>query len=325
MDTVYTLMLYLIKFGYDESDIFIISEGIPDDIAANISHYSFSKPEFFYSTKKDRFVEFNTKTIPTNLKHVCRLLKLKGWLFFKTFNKDVEVYGQGHLKFSFPLYKWEHNAIIEDGLGNYSDLKMPYRFKHPGLAHFLGFYFKFFREGFGTHENIKRIYLTKTDFPDIIKDKVEVIDPESLWNSKSDAEKNRILDIFNIRDIVSQIEDDAVVLITQPFVEDGRFSLEEELELYRHFLDKYPNLIIKTHPRESKDYHELLGDDIVVIDRPFPMELLKFVGVKIGRIVTVCSTVAVNFKDDCEIEIYDGETSSKVINDAINLLWEKLE
>lgn len=324
VDTVYTLMLYLIKFGYEESDLFIISEGIPDDIAANINHYFFPKPEFYYSTKKDRFVDLKSHT-SANLRHVLRLLKLKAWLFTKTFNRDVEAYGQGHLKFSFPLYQWPDNAIIEDGLGNYTDLKMPYRFKHPKFANFLGFYFKFFREGFGTHENIRKVYLTKEGCPDIISSKAEVINPEELWNQKSDEEKNTILDIFNIRDIISQIDDGSVVLITQPFSEDDRFSLEEEMSIYKQFLDKYPNLVIKTHPRESKDYHKLLGDDIVVIDKPFPMELLKFVGVKISKIVTVSSTVAVNFKDDCEIEIYDGETSSKVINEGIKLLREKLE
>lgn len=317
-------MLYLLMFGYDESDYFIVSTGISKDISDNLNHYFFPKPEFYYSTKKDQFAKFNRNTTLPNLKHMIRLLKLKSWLCYKTFNKDVEIYGQGHLKFSFPLYKYENNGIIEDGLGNYSDLKMPYKFKHPKIAHFFGFYFKFFREGFGTHENIKKIYLTKEGCPAIVKNKAEVIDAESLWNLKTDEEKDKILDIFNLKDVISKINDDSVILITQPLSEDKRMSFEEEIGIYKHFLDKYPNLIIKTHPRENKNYNEIF-DGVLVIDKPFPIELLKFLGIRINRILTVCSTVAVNFKDECEIEIYEGETSSKVINDCIALIKEKLK
>lgn len=156
-DTVYSIFLYLMKFGYNEDDYFIVSTGIPEETRNKLNHYFFPKPEFHYSTKKDEFVKFDKKTTVPNLTHIFRLLKLKTVLFFKTFNKNVEVYGQGHLKFSFPLYKWEKNGIIEDGLGNYLNLKEPYKFKHPRVAHFFGFYFKFFKEGFGTHENIKKV------------------------------------------------------------------------------------------------------------------------------------------------------------------------
>lgn len=324
VDTVYTLWLSLIKYGFKPTDYFIFSTGIPEDIRKQFNHYFFSKTEVKFSKKPDRVMAFNRDTITINLNHIWQILKLKFNLFIKTFNKDVTVYGHGHLKYSFPLYKWPNNAIVEDGLSNYDvNIRQPTKFKYPKIARFFGFYFKYFKEGYGTHENINTVLLTRSGCPKSIEDKVEVMDVKKLWDMKSQEEKDEILDIFQLSDVYSKFSKDSVLLITQPLSEDRRIPLDEELKIYREIIDRYPNIIIKTHPRETKNYKELF-DDVNVIDVPFPIEILKFLGVKVKKIVTLYSSVAINFKDECEIEIYDGKTSSKEVNKNIRLIKEKL-
>ena len=150
------------------------------------------------------------------------------------------------------------------------------------------------------------------------------MDVRRLWEMKSDEEKNRILEFFNISEIYNQIQEDSTILITQSLSEDKLLPYDEEISIYKEFVDKYPNLIIKTHPRDKKNYHEIF-EGIPVIDVPFPIELLSFMGIKVSKIVTICSTVALNFKDECEIETYDGETSSERINECIETIRKKME
>ena len=315
-------MLYLFKFGYDENDLFIFSFGIPEEIRVKFNHYYFPETKFQFS--QGRLPNIKKSTFSSNSHHIIEILKLRLFIFIKTFNKDVEINGHAHVRYSFPIYECENNSIIEDGLGNYGNLLKPHKFKYPKFARFFGINFKRGFEGYGTHENIKKIYLTKDTYPDIIKDKVEVINPKELWQQKTEEEKQIILDLFNLKEIYHKINDDSVILITQPLSEDNILPYEEEINIYREIIDKYPNLVIKTHPREQKNYNEIF-DNVTIIDTPFPFELLKYVGIKFSKIITLYSTVAVNLKDECEIEIYDKKTSSKRVNESIKLIKEKLK
>ena len=323
VDTVYSIFLYLLKFGFNPNDIFILSDGVPKKIRDNINHIYF--PGIKLSPRNDSLIKWFCKNLLNIIKQVYGILKLRIFLFFKTFGKEVEVYGHGHLTFSYPLYEFENSNLIEDGIGNYLELEQPSKI-NPILnkfANFFGIYVFNLREGFGTHPNIKKIYLTKNEIPSEIKEKVEVMDIDELWNVKSSDEKNKILKIFHLENI-SEFDDNLVLLLTEPFYERGLLSFDEEINIYKEFIDKYPNIIIKTHPREEKNYSELFPN-VKVIDIPFPVELLKFLGIKIDKIVTICSTAALNFSEDCEIDIYDKKTSSEYINGAIEVLKDKIE
>lgn len=317
-DTVYSLFLYLLKFGVKSNDIFILSSGVPTDVRKNINHIYF--PDIKLVHNKDSYFNWFYKNFINAIKQVYGILKLRCILFFKTHSKDVQVYGQGHLTFSYPLYEFENSYIIEDGLGNYLDLKEPTKINPilNKIANFFGIYVFNMKEGFGTHENIKKVYLTKNNVPLEIKDKVEVMDMDNLWDLKSNDEKKEILKIFNLENI-DEFGDNLVLLLTEPFSEHDLLPFDEEISIYKMFIDKYPNLIIKSHPREKKDYSKLFPG-VEIINVPFPVELLKYMGIKIDKIVTICSTAALNFADDCEIEIYDKKTSSEHINNAINVL-----
>ena len=323
VDTVYTLLLYYLICGINPDDLFIMSGGIPESIRKNIDHVYF--PQFRHEDILDySSVKKFIKRGVIIVKRVYGIIKLRIILFFKTRNYEVGVYGQGHLNFSFPLYEYENTYLIEDGLYNYANPEPPV-YVNSKLKNFFGFYFDNFYAGFGTHDNIKKIYLTKNEVPEIVKQKTEVINLKELWDNKTDAEKNRILRIFNIEDLIKDIEDNPTLMLTQCFSEDGLIPLEEEIAIYTELISRQEtqNVIIKTHPREKKDYREIFPD-LTVIDKPFPLEILKCMGIKINKVITVSSTAALNFMDECEIELYDGKTSSDELDMMMSYLNKEI-
>lgn len=322
-DTVYSLFLYFLKFGYDPNDILILSSGVPKEVRKNIDHIYFPEIKLFHN--KDSLFKWCYKNIFNAIKQVFGILKLRLNLFFKTKGKKVSVYGQGHLTFSYPLYEYDDTNIIEDGLGNYVDLNKPTKINPllNKLANFFGIYVFKMNEGFGTHDNIKKVYLTKNQIPLEIFDKTQIIDMDKLWDIKSSKEKDNILKIFNLEILNKNFKQNLVLLLTEPLSEQDLLPFEEEISIYKELLMKYPNIIIKTHPREEKNYSDIFPN-VEVLDNPFPVELLKYIGIDIDKIITVCSTAALNFQNDVEIIIYDKKTSSEYINNLIKILKEKL-
>lgn len=324
VNSTYSLLIYFLKCGYDKNDFFIFSDGIPLEIRNNIPHYYFPMISIDFNLqnrKSNLLVEFFRRTFNL-IKFIIEILKLRCTLLFKTRNKYVKAYGHAHLNFSFPLYESDENILIEDGVGNYIDLHEPHDFKSfKKIAHFMGFYIKYFKEGYGTHENIDKIYLTQEDVPEIIKNKVELIDMDQLWESKSKNQKKIILDIFNLNEL-NNVDDELIILLTQPFYESDLMSFDEEIRIYKEYIDKYP-IIIKPHPREEKDYENIFPNT-PIINSSFPVELLKYIGINIVKIITVCSTAALNFQNYCDVEIYDKRTSSDKVNEAIQMLKKEM-
>lgn len=322
MDTVYTLLLYYLICGINEDDIFIMSGGIPKEIRKNVKHIYF--PHF----KNDDIPNSNLiliifKRLQIIAKRTYGILKLRIMLFFKTRNCNVEVYGQGHVNFSFPLYEYENSYIIEDGLGNYMDLAEP-DYSKSKLLRFFGFHTNELYEGFGTHKNIKKVYLTKKEVPEIIKNKVEVINMQKIWQELNENEKNEILEIFNINLDGIDFNNESVLILTEPLTEENFITLEEELAIYKDIIEKFneKNIIIKPHPRDSKNYCEIFPNT-AIIDKYFPIELLNLIGIEPNIACSMVSTALLNFKKS-KIYVYEGELKNEMLinarNNLINLI-----
>ena len=313
IDTPYSLFLYFLICGVNKDDIFVMSNHIPKTIRNNINHIYFPYNTFH----RNNFI----KNIFILIRLVFEIFKLRIILYFKTKNFNVEVYGHAHLLFSFPLYDFENSFIIEDGIGNYADLPV-YKEFHPLkkfiYEKFFGKYFDTIYDGFGTHPNIKKIYLTKdSGFSDLIKDKVEVVDLGYLINSLSLDEKLEILKIFNAEDILNEdISPNSILLLTEALYENNDLSLDEEINIYKEMISDYDSkeVVIKPHPRDQKDYTKFFPN-VKVIKTSFPLELFGLLGIKFKKILTIHSSAALNFKD-VEIEFYDGEISNESINKA---------
>ena len=312
VDTVYTLLLYYLICGMDEDDIFIMSGGIPKEIRKNIKHIYF--PHFRYGDLPDsNLILIMLKRLQIIIKRVYGIVKLRVMLFFKTRNCNVEVYGHGHLHFSFPLYEYENSYLIEDGLGNYMDLTEP-DYSQSRLLRFLGFYTKEYYEGFGTHKNIKKVYLTKTDVPEIIKNKSVIINIEILWKGLTHIEKNEILSIFNMNINKIKLKSETVLILTQPLSDEKFMTFKEEIAIYQNMIEKFQDkqIIIKPHPRDSKNYENIF-QNIEIISKDFPIELLSLIGINPKVVCSITSTSLLNFKNS-EIYVYEGELNNEQLN-----------
>ena len=318
VDTVYTLLLYYLICGINEEDIFIMSGGIPKEIRKNITHIYL--PHFSYDDIPDsNLILIILKRLTIISKRVYGVIKLRILLFFKTRNCEVEAYGHGHMYFSFPLYEYENSYMIEDGLGNYIGLETP-NYNENKLLQFFGVYITNHHEGYGTHKNIKKVYLTKPDVPEMVKDKVEVIDMGKTWNNLSKNDKNKILEIFNINLEGIDFDNETVLILTEPLAEGNFITLKDELEIYKNIIEKFKdkNLIIKPHPRDSKNYEDIFSD-IKIIDKYFPIELLNLIGVEPSVACSMVSTALLNFKKS-KIYVYEGELNNEELINARNEL-----
>lgn len=329
VDSLYCLFLYFLICGINETDIFVASERVPLHIRKKLNAIYF--PQTDHNFENLSSLSKIKKTLINKSKRIFGTLKLRFLLYFKTRDYHVKAYGQGHLDYSFPIYEYEDGFLLEDGLTNYVyDLKEPsynedtLRIK---ILYFFGCYVLDDSNAcLGPHKKIKKVYLTKKDVPDIIKNKTEVIDMKKLWEIKPESEKNKILDIYDIKEIINLLTGkNIILLITQCLSEDGIIPFDEEITIYNRLIKKYKSdkIIIKPHPREKKDY-TLIFPKSVIIDKPFPLELLKCVGVKIEKILTVSSNAASSFVNECEIESYNGETSSKKLNKQITSFNEMI-
>ncbi|MCC7554236.1 MAG: glycosyltransferase family 52 protein [Methanobacteriaceae archaeon] len=329
VDTVYSLFLYFLICEYNEEDIFIFSGGIPLEIRKNINHIYFPNLKFIegYKLYKTNTIKGILKNIFGYLKYVLNIFRLRILLSLKTLNKEVNVYGHGHVTFSYIFYEYENSFIIEDGIANYYGLKKTPKLNKilEKILHFLGIYIFSLKEGFGTHKNIKKVFLTKEYVPKEIKNKVIIIDIKKLWNKKTGKEKEKILSNMNFdKNILTSLKSKKIILLTSPYSEENLLDFNTEITIYKNLLKKYnpQDVFIKKHPRETKNYKEIFPE-IEVIENSFPVELLEIFEIKIEKILTISSSAALNFKN-CEIELYEGKTPSKKVNKSIKLLKEKI-
>lgn len=278
--------------------MFIFSSGVPEDIRKNINHVYFPSSRFKFCAD-DNLIKFAVMNLGVCFRQLYGILKLRLLMLFV--GDDVEIYGHGHTQFSYMFYEYENAYLIEDGLANYRKLES--NFISNRLLNFLGLYIKGSKSGYGTHENIKKVYLTYEGFCDV-SSKAEIIDLNALWENLSLEDHLKILKIFNF----SNLENIDVLLITQAFSEDNLMDLNEEMMIYSEIVEKYPNIIIKPHPREVKDYSKIFPDN-TVLDKHFPVELLVLMGIKIEKTVTISSTAVLHFPAS-EIEIYWGDINS---------------
>lgn len=207
---------------------------------------------------------------------------------------------------------------LEDGVSNYQK-KMTTKRKRDFIINFF-YLLIFFKKKKSQNDliehGIKKLYLTGlAPIPKEIAHKVEIINLKELWNKKSLEEQNEILDIFsfdlNIKDTIKGRD---IILFTQPLSEDGVITEEEKIEIYSKIIKKYPQdrLIVKTHPREKTDYKEIFKDNLV-LDNPFPFEILNLLDVKFNKAVTIFSTAALGLGKDVAVDFYGTEVNDKIL------------
>lgn len=309
----YTLFLCLIYFSSIEDNIiYFLEEDLKNEI--NLSKL---KVEWLKNLDK--------------IKGVGE--KYKKWKLYNTLlknlNKIGKIYLQGHILYSqFFLNNFKGEIfLLEDGAMNYNYkiLEEEYKRKIKKLR-INNFIKKVIIEKrrkdykrFGLSDKIKKIYLTGIlPIPNLIKDKVEIININEIWSNLSQEAKKEILEVFNVDIEKFQTfdeEDKKVLLLTQPLSEDEIITEEEKIKIYREIIEKQNGrkIYIKAHPREKTNYGDIFKElNIKIIENGFPIELLLLLNINFSKVITLFSTGALNFKGRSEVEFIGTEKYPKL-------------
>lgn len=205
--------------------------------------------------------------------------------------------------------------ILEDGIGTY--IKLKEKIKIRKVKKVLYKIIWGVEPIISTLDNrIKKIYLTDiSTVPKEIYDKVEIINLKELWNNKSPKEKEIILDIFNFKyKILDIINNNTIMLFTQPLSEDNILSEKEKIELYSKILKKYDKkfIVIKPHPREQTDYSKIFREYYIMTEK-YPIEILELMNIKIKKAVTIFSTSVFGLGKNTEIDFYGTKIHYKIL------------
>lgn len=323
IDTVYSLFLGLLLDSNFNKNLYIFDINIPKSKLGKFRNsYLISKIE--YKTKCEKYWKYYQQNkeldkILKNLKHVSM------------------IYLQDHLSYSQYLFN-NYNYpmfLLEDGTLNYNIEILEEELKKEEKLKINNYFRRVFIEKvsikykrFGLSNKIKKIYLTGIlPIPELIKDKVEIIDIEKKWNELSLEKKREILDIFDIKlESLENLknEKDKVLLITQPLSEDNILSEEDKINIYNNILKErnIKKVYIKSHPREKTDYSKVLKDiEVVIIEKEFPIEIFMLLNMKFKKVITLFSTAALNFKNKYDVE-FIGTKNYKVLYDKFGIIGE---
>ena len=231
-------------------------------------------------------------------------------------NKEkISMYGLDHYALAMRLFYKEKMYVIEEGTFNYTFV--PESIKEKIKKFIKSFFIEERKKNLGYGEKVKKIYLTENlckEIPKGLEKKAEIINLKELWNKKSEEEKKIILNVFDFNpEILKKVNENTVMLFTQPLSEDNVITEEEKIELYSKILKKYENqsVIIKPHPREKTDY-SIYFSNCYVMKEKYPIEILELVGINIKKVITIFSSAAFGLGKDVEIDFYGTEIHPKL-------------
>lgn len=295
-NTKYSLLIFLLLHKKMKKNTYFI---FGDDMNLKFGKqiYNLKKIKFFNNKVLNIFIEIFENT--------CLKILL--------FNKNIPIYGQDHIRLGNKLLYKKNFYVIEDGVLSYKNIdnKNKKSLMRNFFEKILGRY-----PHLGRSENVKKIYLTGlAPVPKEIAHKVEIINLKNLWNNKTLEEQNEILDIFSFdSDIKQKVIGKDIILFTQPLSEDNVVTENEKIAIYSKIIKKYPKerLIIKSHPRELTKYKEIFKN-YLVLDNPFPFEILNLLDVRFIKAVTLFSTAALGLGDNIKVDFYGTEVHPKIL------------
>ncbi len=169
---------------------------------------------------------------------------------------------------------------------------------------------------FYTEEKLKNIFVTLPEkYPIELQIKMVKVRLLDLWETIDFATRNNILTLFVSEKLLKELKNSsfAGIVYTQPLSEDGFISEKEKVQLYRElckYYSKYGSLLLKPHPRDTTTYEI---EDVKVIDRLWPSEIIQFIGIKFHFAIGIC-TSAVNGTDaDIRVNLNDNYLNDRKI------------
>ena len=301
--------------------IFLLLVNLKDDEIVYIS----------YSDKKENLIKIKGEKIFINKEKITasvfkrgeyiRKIREKLMPIIKGINDNkIILYGLDQYPMGNRIFYDVDINVIEEGTINYITYNKITNIKRRIKNIILKIFFlKERNEILGYGDKVKKIYLTENlckEIPKGLEKKAEIINLKELWNKKCEEEKRIILDTFNFNnEILKKVDENTIMLFTQPLSEDNVITEEEKVELYSKILKKYDNqsIIIKPHPREKTDYSKYFPSCYVMKEK-YPVEILELVGINIKKTVTIFSSAAFGVGKNVEIDFYGTEINDKIFN-----------
>ncbi|MCP2004359.1 UNVERIFIED_ORG: hypothetical protein J2Y78_002899 [Buttiauxella agrestis ATCC 33320] len=298
VNNTHGLLMYFLKYPEKfTSTLFVCQDDLPLVIRSNLAKV-IVMPSFNDDKKNLAIIK---RIVYRIYMHYCKF-----W-YLKRYSKII--CGHDHLYFSGSFISNKF-ICLEDGTANYltkhrkaSKLKSLIREKILGVS----------SEVYGYSDKIKKLILSgMMAVPDELSNKSEVIDISDSWRLCSHEHKKHFLAVFNVE---HEIPNKKVMIVTQPFSEDGYITESEKLEIYRSLLEYYKKnydtseICIKPHPREKTDYK--MNFDCTVIDSPVPAQVLILeMGIEV--ISTLYSSVGYMTGKACDIHLFGTSPSQNL-------------
>jgi len=271
--SIYTLMLCTLLHRDWEKSIILCGGGIPKEVFNNMKEMGL----ICYAPEGGAFVA------PRILETIARYAK----------RHNIPIFGNDDTPEATHFVKLNFTAV-EDGMANYNYEHAMSRPEARRITPDGSVYVPF-----GFNEWVKHIILTgKGEIPEQVKDKVEIMNPQKLWDRKTPQEKELIYKLYKfpgkeLKQMVRKGRD--VILLTEYFSMIGVCTEEEEIGIYREMIDKYgaEHVIIKPHHQDARDYGKIFPG-CMVLPKFFPIEIVKYTGLKVRKVLAVESSAAYN-------------------------------
>ena len=175
--------------------------------------------------------------------------------------------------------------MIEDGVNHYGGIQKSIINKKIYLKYLIN-YLLIRRKDLVLRKNVKRVYVTYLDkYPNYMKEKLSPL--KMILRKDLDSE---LLNVFDVN--LSNISNlKSAIVLTQPLSEDGFITESYKIKIYEdtvHELVKSGyHVFFKSHPREKTKYK--FSNEVTILDRDFPAEILNFTDLNIRLAVAVSS------------------------------------
>jgi len=168
----------------------------------------------------------------------------------------------------------------------------------------------------GLSPKVEKIILSGlTKVPEIISEKVEIIDFKKLWKKKTEIQKQKIYNFFGMETAdIEKISRKKVIFLSQPLEEDESLTHEETVELYRKIFKNYNenDILFKLHPRGIFTYKNEFPQ-IEIFTSKIPFQIFEYMGVDFDTVATIYSTAVWDIKNAKKIDFFGTKVHPKLL------------
>lgn len=237
------------------------------------------------------------------------------------FYDEIYVYNDFQRYFYYIAKHFKNIVGVEDGYKSLKQQLTVHWFKgtYKWVEPFLG---KYYPEPLYKNNHIKKIISSCAfdDLPEYYNEKIEVIDFKDIVENNLDQYVNAITHIFDLEDI--DMDEDDTLILTTPLSRSRHCNSLQNFLFYKKLIEKEKKegkkIYIKPHPADTLVAYDLYEDEQVkVLPRNFPVEILQYKKIKVGKTISFASTALMNEIGEKNVTLYKGPKNVKAINKYI--------